>query len=53
MEGGWLVEEPKDNGDVPLGRDGVSLLGGLSENDFFGGAMVAGAPLLLIPVVPA
>lgn len=53
MEGGWLVEEPEDNGDAPLGRDGVSLLGGLSENDLFGGAIVAGAPLLLISVVPA
>lgn len=28
-------------------------MGGLSENDFFGGAIVAGAPLVLIPIVPA
>lgn len=53
MEGGWLVEEPEDNEDAPLGRDGVSLFGGLSENDFFGGAIVAGPPPLLIPVVLA
>jgi hypothetical protein len=52
-EGGWLVEEPEDNEDAPLGRDGGSLLGGLSENDFFGGTIVAGAPLVLIPIVPA
>ncbi len=53
MEGGWLVAEPEDNEDAPLGRDGVSRFGGFSENDFFGGAIVAGAPLLLVPVVPA
>jgi len=52
-EAGWLVAEPEDNEDAPLGRDGVSFLGGLSENDLFGGAIVAGAPLMLTPIVPA
>ena len=49
---GWLDEEPEDSDEVPLGRDGVSFLGGLSVKDRFGGGMVA-ATMLLLPSRPS
>ena len=47
---GWLDDESEDSEDVALGNDGVSFLGGLSENDrLTGGGIGAGA--VLIPFI--
>ena len=42
---GWLEEDPEDKDEAPLGKDGVSFLGGFSVSDRLGapgGGIAAG-----------